>query len=154
MEEKKQEKEVVAVSACLLGQKCRYNGGSKPNVDMIELKKTCSVIAICPECMGGMKIPRPPSEIVGGDGDAVLDGRARVLDKTGEDVTEQLVKGAVRSLEKLKREGFKRAYLKESSPSCGVELIHDGSFTDKKMKGNGVFSALLKRNGIEIQGID
>ncbi|MEZ4357181.1 MAG: DUF523 domain-containing protein [Eubacteriales bacterium] len=149
-----QKKKVIAVSACLLGKKCRYNGGSKQNEDMLALKETHCVIPICPECLGGMKIPRPPSEILGGDGDAVLDGRARVLSKTGEDVTEHLISGAKKALQKLQREGIEEAYLKESSPSCGVNLIHDGSFTDKKLKGSGVFGALLRRNGIKIRGID
>lgn len=102
----------------------------------------------CPECMGGLSAPRPPAQIQGGDGYDVLDGKARVVDQEGNDVTEQFIKGAQRFVDFVKRSGAQQVFLRSRSPSCGVHQIYDGTFTGQKRQGCGVTTALLTRNGI------
>ncbi len=96
-------------------------------------------------------MPRTLSEIPGGDGAGVLAGTIRILNKDGEDVTEAFIKGAERFLEVAKTHGIKKAIMKAKSPSCGVGLIYDGSFSKRLIKGDGVTAALLKREGIEVE---
>lgn len=108
------------------------------------------MITICPELLGGLSIPREPAEIIGGDGDNVLDGNAKVIEKSGKDVTEFYVKGAYATLEKAKELNATIVVLKENSPSCGSSTIYNGQFVGKKIVGNGVTSALLKRNGFKV----
>lgn len=137
-------------SACLLGEKCRYDGESKPNEEVISLSKKEELIPVCPEQLGGLPTPRSPSESVGGDGNDVLEGKAKVVSKDGRDVTDHFVKGAYATLEIAKRENATEAYLKSKSPSCGCGRIHDGTFSGKFKEGDGVTAALLKKNGIEV----
>jgi len=141
----------VAISACLVGKACRYDGSAKANQEMVALFKEENVLIFCPEALGGLSIPRLPAEIAGGDGYDVLDGKATVKNKAGEDVTAEFIQGATRVLEKLKKNGVKKVYLKERSPSCGVNQIYDGTFTGKIIGGLGVTAALLLRNGILVE---
>jgi uncharacterized protein YbbK (DUF523 family) len=138
------------VSACLLGICTRYDGGCCPVPQLIELAARGVAVPICPEVAGGLPIPRPPMEIVGGDGHAVLDGRARVLTIEGEDVTEAFLAGARQALETAQRLGIRQAVLKEDSPSCGCHRIYDGTFSGRMISGQGVAAALLQRNGITV----
>ena len=138
----------LAVSACLLGQRCRYNGEATPCEAIIERAKAEDAIPLCPECLGGLPVPRLPSEIQGGDGDDVLDGRAKVVDKQGRDVTSAFIKGAEEALALCREAGVKEAVLKARSPSCGVGIIYDGSFSGQCIEGLGVTAALFKRHGI------
>lgn len=110
------------------------------------------LVPFCPEVAGGLPVPRPPAEIVGGDGADVLDGAARVVADTGEDVTEAFVAGARLALETARRAGARVALLKESSPSCGSRMIYDGTFTGTWVAGDGVTAALLEREGIRVFG--
>ena len=144
---------MIIVSRCLLGHKCRYDGGSKPNEEIIKLLKGNDLVGICPECLGGLEIPRPPAEISGGDGADVLNGRARVKDLRGRDVTEQFLHGACAALETAKAAGAKTALLKSKSPSCGAGEIYDGGFTGTLREGDGVTAALFKREGIEVKPV-
>ena len=128
---------MIAVSECLRGTPCRYDGMAKPNKWARELVKT-GAECICPE-------------IQGGDGFDVLCGKAKVVNKAGEDVTAQYVKGAEIVLELCKKYGVTEAVLKEKSPSCGSSLIYDGSFTGTLRPGVGVTAALLLRNGIIVR---
>ena len=137
------------VSACLVGVRCRYDGGS--------CRRDClpaDAIAFCPEQLGGLETPREPAEIAGGEGADVLAGHARVLTKSGLDVTDFYVKGARRALEIIQRESIRRVYLKGKSPSCGAKGIYDGSFSSTIRPGMGVLAALLTENGIEVVNID
>jgi uncharacterized protein YbbK (DUF523 family) len=138
------------VSACLLGICTRYDGGYCPVPRLIELAARGLAVPICPEMAGGLPVPRPPAEIVGGDGQAVLDGQARVLTIEGEDVTEAFLSGARQALETAKRLGIRQAVLKDESPSCGCRRIYDGTFSGHKVSGQGVTAALLQRNGITV----
>ncbi len=142
--------EKLLVSSCLAGFSCRYNGKGKPNKEIIELVKSGRGIPICAEQLAGLSIPRAPAEIVGGDGADALNGEAKVLSKDGEDYTARMVTGAEKALAICKLYNIKKAYLKSKSPSCGVNHIYDGTFSDKIIKGDGVLSALLKKNGIDI----
>lgn len=132
----------ILVSACLLGINCRYDGDSKFMDQLKVLKDKHNLIPICPEIYGGMKTPRPPSEIIGD----------RVLSKTGEDVTDYFKKGAKETLKLAKFFDCQLAILKERSPSCGYGRIYDGSFSGRLVDGNGVSADLLAKNGIKIIG--
>ena len=133
----------LIISACLLGESCRYDGKGKPCEAIEELKKHYQLIPVCPECMGGLPTPRPPAEIQ-------ADGR--VVNREGRDVTAEYRKGAEAVLEIARREGCTLALLKEKSPSCGKGQIYDGSFRGRLTAGDGVCTALLIENGIKVLG--
>ncbi|EFF89355.1 LOW QUALITY PROTEIN: conserved hypothetical protein, partial [Streptomyces sp. e14] len=105
----------------------------------------------CPEVAGGLPTPRRPAELVGGDGQDVLDGTARVVDDTGRDVTAEFLAGARRALEAARRTGCTEALLMPRSPSCGRGEVYDGSFTGALTRGDGVTAALLERHGITVR---
>ncbi len=134
------EREIILVSACLLGEACRYDGKSKEVKGIIELSKYYDIIPICPEVMGGLSIPRYPAEIVDG----------RVINKKGNDVTRNYEEGAYWSTVVAKEKNIKLAVLKENSPSCGVKKIHDGKFTGKLIDGEGVTTKRLRRAGVKV----
>lgn len=138
------------ISACLAGCECRYDGKASTVQNFVEMVEQGNAVFVCPEQTGGLSTPRPPAEIVGGDGEDVLDGKAKVITNTGEDVTSQFIKGAYEALRAAKLIGAKEAILKESSPSCGSAKIYDGTFSACKITGNGVTAALLRRNGIHV----
>lgn len=133
-------KEALLVSACLLGEKCRYDGGDKYCAGAAALAERYELVPVCPEVLGGMPTPRPPSEILGD----------RVISMDGRDVTAQFRTGAERSLEIARKAGAVKALLKSGSPSCGRGLVHDGYFSGKLVPGNGVTTALLEKNGIAV----
>ncbi len=142
-------------SACLNGVNCKYNGKNNLREDIRQKYETEGGVLLCPEQAGGLGIPHPPSEIeTGYDGSDVLAGRAKVLSCDGADVTAAFVEGARRTLEKVLNSGVKTVYLKQSSPSCGCGLIYDGTFSGKKISGDGVTAALLKQHGIEVIPVD
>lgn len=132
--------EKVLVSACLLGTPCRYDGASKPHEGVISLQSRYFLVPVCPECQGGLKTPRIPSEIQNG----------RVIRKDGVDVTDAYNKGAQAVLQLAKQEGIKIAVLKAKSPACGKGKVYDGTFTRTLTKGNGILAELLIKNNIEV----
>ncbi|MDC7126845.1 MAG: DUF523 domain-containing protein [Spirochaetales bacterium] len=141
------------VSACLLGIKCNY-ANKAWFVD--EINKEFSkgeLFPVCAEVLGGLDTPRHPSEIQIGDGYDVIDGKARVLNEIGEDVTEQFLSGAYKVLEIANTLKIEEALFIERSPSCGCDRIFDGSFSFRYKKGDGVTCALLKRNGFKVKKI-
>ncbi|MGQ9779516.1 MAG: DUF523 domain-containing protein [Bacillota bacterium] len=140
----------ILVSACLLGHACRYDGGHCRHEGVLRLLAGREIVPVCPEALGGLAIPRPPAEIVGGDGQDVLAGRARVVDQTGKDVTEAFRRGAEAVLACAVSCGAKAAVLKERSPSCGVRCIYDGSFARRLRPGLGVTTALLTAYGMMV----
>ena len=140
----------ILVSACLLGVNCRYDGGNSRDENAINRLKTDELIPVCPEEAGGLSTPRPPVEIVGGDGNDVLDGKAKVMTVDGKDKTEEFLKGARHALELAQSQGATCVILKAKSPSCGCGTIYDGSFSGTLISGDGVTTALLKRHGIEV----
>lgn len=140
----------VLISACLLGVNCRFDGGNSRNEDAIKRRETDELISVCPEEAGGLPTPRPPVEIVGGDGNDVLDGKAKVMTADGEDKTAEFLKGAKHALELAQSQGVTCVIFKSKSPSCGCGTIYDGSFSGTLISGDGVTTALLKRHGIEV----
>lgn len=140
---------MVAVSWCLCGRECRYDGTAKPDSQAVALMEK-GAVCICPEVMGGLPVPREPAEIVGGDGYDVLDGKAKVITVSGKDVTAEYVAGAQAALRLCMERGVSGALFKAYSPSCGSGCIYDGSFSGNKKPGDGVTAALFKRNGITI----
>jgi uncharacterized protein YbbK (DUF523 family) len=140
----------VLVSACLAGRSCRFDGSANPDDAVGRLVAEGRAVLVCPEVDGGLGTPRPPAEIVGGDGADVLAGRARVVTAGGDDVTDAYVAGARRALKAAQEAGARRAILKARSPSCGKGDIYDGSFSRALTAGDGVTAALLAAHGIEV----
>ncbi|MCP2039649.1 uncharacterized protein YbbK (DUF523 family) [Neisseria sp. HSC-16F19] len=146
------EEEVVLVSACLLGQPVRYNGHASADPALVAALADKRVIPVCPEILAGLPTPRLPAELCGGDGNAVLDGTAQVVDLSGQDVSAAYLAGAEATLALAQQHGARRAVLKENSPSCGCSRVYDGRFCNAKAAGQGVTAALLRRHGIEVEG--
>ena len=142
----------ILISACLLGKPVRYNGSDLLLDHQILSRwlKEGRTVAICPEVESGMPIPRPAAEISGGNGLDVILGRAEVINRDKENVTACFLAGAQVALEKCRENRIKIAVLTESSPSCGSRTIHDGRFTGRKIEGEGVTTALLRQNRIEV----
>jgi len=130
----------VVVSACLLGENCKYNGGNNLNETVVELLRGKKVIPVCPEIMGGLKTPRKPCEIKNNC----------VINTDGEDVTKFFETGAENALKKVIESGAELVILQSRSPSCGVRQIYDGSFSGKLIQGKGLFAQKLERNGIKV----
>jgi len=136
------------VSACLLGVSCRYDARQLKEVPECPLLRDAGcIIPVCPEQLGGLPTPRAAAEIVGGDGAGVLDGRCRVVNVEGVDVTEEFLRGAQEALLLARTFQAHTAVLKTRSPSCGFGWIYHG---EDLVAGNGVTAELLRRNGIRI----
>lgn len=132
------------ISACLVGIPCRYDGKHAELNCRSYLAEHFDLIAVCPECLGGLGIPRMPAEIRGG----------RVETETGQDVTDRFRSGAEQTVEIAKRNGARIAILKNKSPSCGVTRIYDGNFCGALKEGVGVTTRLLQSEGILCVGED
>lgn len=141
---------MILISACLAGFNVRYNGTNSLDEKIQKLVLENKAVTVCPELMGGFSTPREPAEIVGGDGQDVLDGNATVVERSGRDVTELYLKGAYVTLQKALEVGATQVVLKENSPSCGSAQIYNGEFNGTKLVGEGVTTALLRRHGIEV----
>lgn len=133
----------ILVSACLLGEPCRYDGKSKPCEAVLKLGESHTLIPICPEVMGGLPTPRIPSE-------RQKDGA--VMNQKGMDVTQAYQKGAAAVFAVAQENGCSVAILKERSPACGNGKIYDGTFSKTLIDGNGVCTELLLKNGIHVIG--
>lgn len=142
----------IMVSACLLGEPTRYDGSHMKNDHPILglWLQQGRIISFCPEVEGGLTTPRPPAEIINGDGTNVLDGDAKVLDINGQDVTQPYKLGAQKALQVAQKNGVGLAILKARSPSCGSQMIYDGTFSITLKPGKGVTAALLERNGVRV----
>lgn len=138
------------VSSCLAGLKVRYNGTDCLQGAVAKLVREHMAVTVCPELLGGFATPREPAEIVGGEGEDVLEGKAKVIDKSGFDVTELYIKGAYETLRIAREVGAVKVVLKEFSPSCGSTMIYNGTFTGEKIAGKGVTSALLRKEGFQV----
>ena len=121
----------IVVSACLLGENCKYSGGNNENKAVLNFVKDHELIPVCPEVLGGLPVPRMPAEIVNG----VVRCRA-------------FRSGAAKALTIALKEKADMAILQSRSPSCGVKAVYDGTFSGKIIPGEGVFAALLRENGI------
>lgn len=130
----------ILVSACLLGKNCKYNGGNNLNQSVLDFIEVHEVIGVCPEQLGGLSTPRLPAEMVEGI----------VTNKEGISVDNEFRKGAQEALAVALENKVDLAILQSRSPSCGVKEIYDGSFSGKKVKGQGVFARLLTKYGIKV----
>ncbi|SSS79614.1 purine-nucleoside phosphorylase [Acinetobacter baumannii] len=141
---------MLLISACLIGEPVRYDGRSCLHTTLKKLFLNKKAHALCPELLGGFTTPRLPAEIVGGTGQDVLDGKAKILDSSGLDVTELYLKGAYRTLDIARQIQATCVVLKENSPSCGSQKIYNGTFQGEKITGVGITTALLQRHGFEV----
>ena len=137
----------IMVSGCLLGIRCRYDGGDSGCIDIIKFSSFLNIIPFCPEQLGGLSTPRAPARIVDGDGKDVISGNARVINASGDDITDAFIKGAKEALNLVQITGARIALVKDKSPSCGIDTPYCETDTGT---GTGVAAALLKSSGIEI----
>ena len=144
------DKEPVLISACLAGIACTHAAEAKTRDWAMRLVAEGRAVTVCPEVAGGLPIPRPEAEIIGGDGAGVLAGSARVRTADGEDVTENYRRGAEVAVDAATRSGARLAVLKARSPSCGCGAVYDGTFSGRLIPGDGVTVAALKRAGIDV----
>ena len=138
------------ISACVCGVNCKYNGLNNYNEICDKLLASGKAILVCPEQLGGLPTPRIPSEIIGESSNILNYNNGSVIDKNGNDVTPQFVKGAKETLQIAKKLNIKKAILKDGSPSCGVNYIYDGNFNGTKIKGMGLTAQLLKESSIDV----
>lgn len=137
---------MYVISACLLGENCKYNGNNNKCQWVLDFAATHSYVAVCPETQAGLPAPRPPAEIVG----------EKVLDEKGKDLTEDFIRGAkgcwqlAQEAAKERGESIEGAILKAKSPSCGKDQIYDGTFSRTLTDGDGYFARLLKKHQIQI----
>lgn len=132
----------LLISACLLGENCKYNGGNNDCPAVEQLKEHYELYPVCPERDGGLPTPRVPSERLGD----------RVVAKDGTDVTVAFQRGAEIALQTALSHGCQTALFKERSPSCGCGEIYDGTFSGTVIARDGVTAELLKENAITVVG--
>ena len=130
----------IMVSACLLGENCKYSGGNNRNEKVLAYVAGHEVIPVCPEVMGGLPTPRVPAEIVQGV----------VINREGVNVDREYRLGAQKALQIAKEKQIDLAILQSRSPSCGVKEIYDGTFSGKRIPGQGVTAKLLSDNGFAV----
>lgn len=136
--------ETILVSACLLGDNVKYNGGNNYDERIEKLKEYYDIVPICPEMFGGLTTPRIPSEIKGDS----------IINKEGKDVTFEFNKGAHKVINIVNFCHCKKAILMDRSPSCGVHKVYNGKFNGTLIDGMGYTAKLLKSKGIELYTID
>jgi purine nucleoside phosphorylase len=134
----------IGVSACLLGENCKYNGGNNYNKKLVDFVKDHEVIPICPEVFGGLPTPRKPAEIV--------DGIVKL--ESGLSVDKEFKKGAEKALGIILKNQVDLVILQSRSPSCGVNKVYDGTFTGKIIDGQGIFTKILKENEVPVIDVE
>ena len=132
---------MILVSACLLGENCKYNGSNNDNEKVHIYLADKEYCPVCPECLSDLPIPRAPIEI---------DPDDRAIDANGEDKSKPLELGAQKTLQLCQKLAADLVILKDGSPSCGVHDIYDGTFTHKKIPGLGITAKKLAQNGYRI----
>ncbi|MGB2698701.1 MAG: DUF523 domain-containing protein [Candidatus Zixiibacteriota bacterium] len=135
------------ISACLIGIKCRYDGKARKDEKMMTLMDKGKGVAVCPETLGGLTVPRPKVEIINGEGEDVLLGKCNVKNAKGKDVSLEMIKGALRTLQIARKLKIRTAFFKDKSPSCGFGKIYREG---KLVKGEGVAAAILRKKGIKV----
>lgn len=133
------------ISACLAGVNCKYNGGNNLYKEIEQLVREGKAILVCPEQLGGLSTPRLPSEIITDN-----KGNKRVINKKGEDITENFMKGGLETLRIAKLVNAEAAIFKARSPSCGCGQVYDGTFSGKVKEGNGITTDMLLEHGIKV----
>ena len=134
----------VIVSACLAGDNCKYNGGNNFNQKMMDFLKAHEMIKVCPEVLGGLPIPRPSAEIVNN----------QVMNTEGKNITKEFTLGAQKAFEIVQKENPDLIILQSRSPSCGIKQIYDGTFSGRKISGQGLFAELCIKAGYKVLDIE
>ena len=134
----------VLVSACLLGENCKYNGGNNYSAAVAEFVKDKEIIPVCPELMAGLGCPRTPIEITNGV----------VVDRNGNNVDAAIRKAVAQALEMIRDEEIQCAILKSRSPTCGAHQVYDGTFSGTLIDGAGVFAQALKDAGYRVIDVE
>ena len=134
----------VIVSACLAGDNCKYNGGNNFNQKMMDFLKAHEMIKVCPEVLGGLPIPRPSAEIV----------NDQVMNTKGKNITKEFTLGAQKAFEIVQKENPDLIILQSRSPSCGIKQIYDGTFSGRKISGQGLFAELCIKAGYKVLDIE
>ena len=130
----------ILVSACLLGENCKYNGGNNYNQNVMDYIKGHEVVSVCPEIMAGLGAPRDSAELVEGI----------VKTKNGRDIDDEFRRGVTLAMEYVRKENIDLAVLQSRSPTCGVNQIYDGSFQGQLIQGKGIFAAALEEAGYRV----
>lgn len=130
----------VLVSACLLGENCKYNGGNNYDPAVVDWLRDHEVVPVCPEVLAGMPVPRIPVELRGG----------RAVNKEGADVDAAYRAGVAQAVQRAKAERIELAVLKSRSPTCGVKQIYDGTFSGTLVDGQGLLAQALRENGFRV----
>lgn len=133
------------ISSCLVGVNCRYDGNNNLDEALLNLINSGKAIALCPEVLGNLPTPRECCEIT-----CRINEAQKVTAQNGEDRTAAFLEGAQKTLAVCKILGISKAILKSKSPSCGSEMIYDGSFQGKLISGKGLTAQLLEENGIQV----
>ncbi len=140
----------VFVSLCLLGAKCRYDGRILKDKELIShFVVSRNILAVCPEVLAGLGVPRSPVEIMGLARE-FFKGQARIVSREGKDFTSQIKKTCYLILKMAKSWNIKEAILKEYSPLCGVEEVYDGTFKNRLKRGEGLLTFLFRESGIKV----
>ena len=134
----------ILVSGCLLGLKCKYDGGDNRCDRVVALMEDHEVIPVCPECLGKLPVPRVPAEIVDG---VVTNAEGVVVDK-------QFRQGALDALEVAREKDIDLAILQSRSPSCGVKQVYDGTFSRTLRPGSGIFASMLMESGFKVVDVE
>ena len=130
----------IAVSACLMGENCKYNGGNNLNQRVIDFIGDKEYIKICPEVLAGLGTPRVPIEIVNGE----------VISRDGVNVDKEIREAVEKILAMLKKEEIECVILKSRSPTCGVKEVYDGTFSGRLIKGEGTLAEALRKAGYRV----
>ena len=130
----------IMVSACLLGENCKYNGGNNLNPELLRLLSGHTVVPVCPEVLGGLPVPRVPAEIADGD----------VINREGVSVDTAFRRGALKALEIAEAEQPDLVILQSRSPSCGAAQIYDGTFSGTLIPGKGIFAEMAVNAGFRV----
>ena len=130
----------ILVSACLLGENCKYNGGNNLNERVLRYLAGHEIIPVCPEMLGGLPSPRKPVEW--------RDGHAVTRD--GDDWTAEFRLGVARAMTLIGDRPIDLAILQSRSPTCGVKQVYDGTFTGRKIPGQGALAKALAERGIPL----
>ena len=133
-----------AVSACLLGVNCKYNGSNNLHQGLKEFLQDKEVLTVCPEVLGGLPSPRACCEIREG----------KVIDEHGKDVSEAFRNGAAIAAHKVKEFQADMVILQPRSPSCGNTCVYSGYFDGRLVSGRGIFAKLLHTENILAMDVD
>ncbi len=130
----------ILVSACLLGENCKYNGGNNLRPAVVEYVKDKPHFPLCPELLAGLGCPRTPIEICDG----------KLVDREGRNVDEAMGRALAQAMERVRQEAPTQAVLMSRSPTCGVNQVYDGTFSGRLIPGSGIFAQALREAGIPV----